>query len=58
MADTKIIPANVWRKRALPRCVVGNASSWSGRVTYVKENDFSVFLCRLETAMRAASCGG
>ena len=37
--------------------MVGNEWFGLARVTYVRENDFSVFLCRLETAMRAASCG-
>jgi hypothetical protein len=36
----------------------GNARRALGRGTYVSEKDFLVFLCRLETAMRAASCGG
>ena len=36
----------------------GNARGALGRGTYVSEKDFLVFLCRLETAIRAASCGG
>ena len=36
----------------------GNARRALGRGTYVSEKDFLVFLCRLETAMRAASCEG
>lgn len=36
----------------------GNARRALGRGTYVSEKDFLVFLCRLETAIRAASCGG
>ena len=36
----------------------GNARRALGRGTHVSEKDFLVFLCRLETAIRAASCGG
>lgn len=36
----------------------GNARRALGRGTHVSEKDFLVFLCRLETAIRAASCRG
>ena len=49
---------NVWRRRKPSLGRVRRRARDAGLGTHVSEKDFLVSLCRLETAMRAASCEG
>ena len=58
--DTDTRASDVWKPAGSETrgTEAGNARGALGRGTYVSEKDFLVFLCRLETAIRAASCEG